>query len=80
MSNPEKMFYEKDFRSEACADEIMLALVRLNPDIDNRTMTVFNLIPEEEAAAEEPKAEDPKVEEPKAEETEEEESKTEKGL
>ncbi len=80
MSNPEKMFYEKDFRSEACADEIMLALVRLNPDIDNRTMTVFNLIPEEEAAAEKPKAEDPKVEEPKAEETEEEEAKTEKGL
>lgn len=43
MSNPEKMFYEKDFDSEKCADEIMEALIRLNPKIDNRTMKVFSL-------------------------------------
>lgn len=42
MSNPEKMFYEKDFRSEACADEIMSVLMRLNPKIDNRTMKIFD--------------------------------------
>lgn len=42
MSNPEKMFYEKDFRSEACADEIMTVLMRLNPQIDNRTMKIFD--------------------------------------
>ncbi len=43
MSNPEKMFYENDFDSEACADEIMVALIQLNPLIDNRTMKVFDL-------------------------------------
>lgn len=42
MSNPEKMFYERDFRSEACADEIMSVLMRLNPQIDNRTMKIFD--------------------------------------
>lgn len=48
MSNPEKMFYERDFRSEACTDEIMEALVRLNPNIDNRTMKVFELSEKQE--------------------------------
>lgn len=43
MSNPEKMFYERDFNSEECADEIMATLIRRNPDIDNRTMKVFRL-------------------------------------
>lgn len=43
MSNPEKMFYENDFDSEACAEEIMVALIKLNPLIDNRTMKVFDL-------------------------------------
>ena len=56
MSNPEKMFYERDFYSESCADEIMATLIRLNPEIDNRTMKVFDL---EEISAEkaEPAAE-----------------------
>lgn len=62
MSNPEKMFYEKDFDSEICAEEIMAALIRLNPQIDDRTMKVFDLAAEEseeaagesEAAADEP--------------------------
>ncbi len=49
MSNPEKMFYEKDFASEACADEIMAELIRMSPQIDNRTMNIFDLPkPEEE--------------------------------
>lgn len=43
MSNPDKMFYEKDFYSEACADEIMEALIRLNPIIDKRLITIFEL-------------------------------------
>lgn len=43
MSNPEKMFYENDFDSEACAEEIMVALIQLNPRIDNRTIKVFDL-------------------------------------
>lgn len=43
MSNPEKMFYEKDFSVESCADEIMTKLIELNPHIDNRTMNVFRL-------------------------------------
>ena len=56
MSNPEKMFYERDFHSESCADEIMATLIRLNPEIDNRTMKVFDL-EEISAAKEEPTAE-----------------------
>jgi hypothetical protein len=43
MSNPEKMFYEKDFRLENCVDEIMEELIRRNPQIDDRTRHVFNL-------------------------------------
>lgn len=43
MSNPEKMFFEKDFNLEACADEIMEELIKRNPNIDNRTMHVFDL-------------------------------------
>ncbi len=56
MSNPEKMFYERDFYSESCADEIMATLIRLNPEIDNRTMKVFDL-EEISAEKEEPAAE-----------------------
>lgn len=52
MSNPEKMFYEKDFKVEACADEIMEELIQRNPHIDNRTIHVFDLpLAEEETAA-----------------------------
>lgn len=51
MSNPEKMFYENDFDSEACADEIMVALIQRNPLIDNRTMKVFDL-PEKQEPSE----------------------------
>lgn len=54
MSNPEKMFYEKDFRSEACADEIMTVLMRLNPKIDNRTMKIFDTGLQEDAEARKP--------------------------
>lgn len=43
MSNPEKMFFEKDFKLEECADEIMEELIKRNPHIDNRTMRVFDL-------------------------------------
>lgn len=43
MSNPEKMFYEVDFDSKECTDEIMEALIQLNPKIDNRTMKVFQV-------------------------------------
>ena len=43
MSNPEKMFYEHDFKLESCADEIMEALVKLNPMIDNRLIKIFDL-------------------------------------
>lgn len=42
MSNPEKMFYEKNFHSEACADEIMEALVKLNPMIDKRLIKIYD--------------------------------------
>lgn len=63
MSNPEKMFYERDFHSESCADEIMATLIRLNPEIDNRTMKVFDL-EEISAAKEEPTAEQEETEKP----------------
>ena len=43
MSNPEKMFYEHDFKLENCADEIMETLVKLNPMIDNRLIKIFDL-------------------------------------
>ena len=43
MSNPEKMFFEKDFRLERCADEIMEELIKRNPHIDDRTVHVFHL-------------------------------------
>lgn len=52
MSNPEKMFFEKDFRLEKCADEIMEELIKRNPHIDDRTVHVFNL-PGAEKSAEE---------------------------
>lgn len=65
MSNPEKMFYERDFHSESCADEIMATLIRLNPEIDNRTMKVFDL-EEISAAKEEPTAEQEEAEKPEA--------------
>lgn len=55
MSNPEKMFYEKDFASETCADEIMTTLLRLNPQIDNRTMKVLESIPHSQIMEEEQK-------------------------
>lgn len=48
MSNPEKMFFEKDFKLEVCADEIMEELIKRNPHIDNRTMHVFDLPAAEE--------------------------------
>lgn len=43
MSNPEKMFFEKDFQLELCADEIMAELISRNPHIDDRTVHVFDL-------------------------------------
>lgn len=77
MSNPEKMFYENDFDSEACADEIMVALIKLNPLIDNRTMKVFDLA-EHQAAAENHFSEE-QIEEEQSKEDEMEEKGTEEG-
>lgn len=62
MSNPEKMFYENDFDSEACADEIMVALIKLNPLIDNRTMKVFDLAEQQTTVEEEKSMEEEPVE------------------
>lgn len=76
MSNPEKMFYERDFHSESCADEIMATLIRLNPEIDNRTMKVFDL-EEISAAKEEPTAEPEEAEKPEAKAVQPEEADTE---
>lgn len=70
MSNPEKMFYENDFDSEECADEIMVALIKRNPLIDNRTMKVFDLT-EQEALKSEPERVAPEVTEEVSNETEE---------
>ena len=38
MSNPEKLFYEHDFQDAAQADEIMEILIKLCPNIDNKTI------------------------------------------
>jgi hypothetical protein len=54
MSNPKKMIFEKNFRKEACVDEIMEELIRRNPQIDNRTRHVFDLPEAEENQIEEP--------------------------
>ena len=66
MSNPEKMFYEHDFKLESCADEIMEALVKLNPMIDNRLIKIFDLDTASGdagmAESEQPKARIPKTE------------------
>lgn len=72
MSNPEKMFYERNFHSEACVDEIMEALVSMNPMIDKRLIKIFDLKenqedgnekPEGEAAGKEPTAAESKPQE-----------------
>lgn len=77
MSNPEKMFYEHDFKLENCADEIMETLVKLNPMIDNRLIKIFDLdttagnagVAEvEQPEAEQPETELSEPEMPKAEE------------
>ena len=66
MSNPEKMFYEHDFKLENCADEIMETLVKLNPMIDNRLIKIFDLDTTAGnagvAEAEQPEAEQPETE------------------
>lgn len=38
MSNPEKLFYEHDFQDVVQADEIMEILIKLCPNIDNKTI------------------------------------------
>ena len=72
MSNPEKMFYEHDFKLENCADEIMETLVKLNPMIDNRLIKIFDLDTTAGnagvAESEQPEAELSEPEIPKAEE------------
>ena len=72
MSNPEKMFYEHDFKLENCADEIMETLVKLNPMIDNRLIKIFDLDTTagnaRMAESEQPEAELSEPEMPKAEE------------
>lgn len=75
MSNPQKMFFEEYFDSKECADEIMEALVKLNPKLDNRKEKRSSVKTEEQVSVEKEK---PKEKENKEDKSEEKEAKAEK--
>lgn len=78
MSNPQKMVFEEYFDSKECADEIMEALIKLNPKLGNRNEKPLPVKMEEEQSPVENQEQVDEIQNVSLEKVEEEEKSKEK--